>query len=77
MFNASEQGGELVIRFPPFWQMVKAGAAFTIGAALPGLLMVAAIFTVLVVFGAAAALGTAPTPRAAVPTVAPSVLHHR
>ena len=77
MFNASEQNNELVVRFPPFWQMVKAGAAFTLGAALPGLVTLFALFVLLVLFGAFASLGSSRASTAAAPTVAPSVLRHR
>lgn len=77
MFNASEQPGELVIKLPPFWQLVKAGAALAIGAVLPSFIAVFAVLAFAVIFGTFAALGTAVAPRAVAPTAAPSALHHR
>lgn len=86
MLETSDNPGELVVRMPSFWQMMKAGAAFTLGA---GLVTVSGAFLWVfiitgVIFGALSNLSsaiapkrTAPAPTISRPAPAPSSEHEQ
>lgn len=68
MLEASDRPGELVVRIPSFWQCMKLGAGFALGAgviSIFGFMLYAAV-----IVGAIGAIGAALSPRHAPPQTA-------
>lgn len=69
MLSVDDHQGELVVRMPSFWQMMKVGAAFTLGA---GLITVVGAFLWMfiitgVIFGTLSNLSSAIAPKRVAP----------